>query len=253
MKLTNFVNHLPLQLPPGQQWAVLGPEAAEFEAKLRDVVGQVVSLTYQSEAASELDGLLLAGALSVAAEPVAWLQKIIAPLKAGARLLVVDWQADGPLDEGPELDQRFNRGKLRRLLREAGFGMVSQVVSHSRYYLVEAVKQPPRPPLHAGEFVTVATLAELPKNGLKQVELFGQPVLVANTGREIVAFAQACPHAGNSLARGKLRGRYIVCPVHFYMWNVFTGEPEQPVDEDILPTYLVKVDEAQGLVQVALR
>lgn len=253
MKLANLITHLPLQLTPGQRWAVLGPEVTEFQAKLRDLVGHVVGLTEDNIMASELDGLFLAGALSAAAEPITWLQELIAPLKQGATLIVIDWQADGPLDAGPELHHRFNRGKLCRLLRETGFGTVSVVVSHSRYYLIQAVKHQPPPPLHAGKFVTVAALAELPKNGMKQVELFGQPLIVANTGREIVAFAQVCPHAGHSLAKGKLRGRHIICPAHFYMWNVCTGEPEEPADEDTLPTYLVKVDEVQGLVQVALR
>lgn len=253
MKLTNLITDLSLPLPPGQRWAVLGPEAVEFETKLRHVVGQAASLTYQPATASQLDGLLLAGALSAEMEPTIWLKQIMASLKPEARLLIIDWQADGPLDAGPDLQNRFNRGKLSRLLRENGFGVVNLVSNRPRYYVVQGVKRQPPPPLHAGEFVTVATLAELPKNGMKQVELFGQPLIVANTGREIVAFARACPHAGNSLAGGKLRGRYIVCPVHFYMWNVCTGEPEQPADEDTLPTHLVKVDEAQGVVQVALR
>lgn len=249
MKLADLITTLPVPLPPGQRWAVLGPEADDFKAK----AGPNAILPYESATASALDGLLLAGALSATTEPVLWLKEIIAPLKPEASLLVIDWQADGPLDAGPEFQQRFKRGKLCRLLREAGFGTVSVILNDSRYYLVQALKHQPPLSAHAGEFVTVAALAELPKNGMKQVELFGQRLIVANTGREIVAFALACPHAGHSLAGGKLRGRHIICPVHFYMWHVCTGEPEEPADEDTLPTYQVRVDETQGLVQVALQ
>jgi nitrite reductase/ring-hydroxylating ferredoxin subunit len=120
------------------------------------------------------------------------------------------------------------------------------------YYILQAVKEAPAPPSHPGEFVTVATLAELPKNSMKPVELFGHLIIVANTGREIVAFAQTCPHAGTSLGRGKLRGQTIICPLHYYMWNVCTGEPIEPADEDMLPLYPVRVDAHNGTIQVAL-
>lgn len=247
MKLADLITNLPFQLPSGQRWAILGPEAEDIKTK----VGQAAGLPYS--AASDLDGLLLIGALSAEAEPEVWLNQTVAPLKEGAALFVIDWQTDGLLDAGPDLHQRFNRGKLCRLLREAGFGTVRVLHNQPRYYIVEAVKHRPPPALHTGEFVTVATLAELPKNGMKAVKLFGQQLVVANTGREIVAFAQACPHAGSALNQGKLRGRHIICPLHFYMWNVCTGEPVEPADEDMLPTYLVRVDETQGLVQVALK
>jgi toluene monooxygenase system ferredoxin subunit len=87
---------------------------------------------------------------------------------------------------------------------------------------------------------------------MKQVELFGQQIIVANTGQEIVAFAATCPHGTSPLLRGRIRGRQIICALHFYMWNVCTGDPVEPDDEDTLPTYPVKVDVERGLVRVAL-
>jgi len=117
---------------------------------------------------------------------------------------------------------------------------------------VRAIKAPAQASPHAGEFIEVAHLDDLPRNEMKLVELFGQRLIIANTGRGIAAFAQACPHAeGGDLFRGRLRGRNILCPVHFYIWNVSTGEPIEPADEDILPRYPVKVDEA-GRIFVAL-
>jgi toluene monooxygenase system ferredoxin subunit len=253
MNLSELITTLPIQPQPDQCWAVLGPEASAFAAKLRLAGVRPANLQPGStDILPELDGLLLAGALSAEVNAVTWLQQTVEPLKKGALLVVVEWQSDGPLDVGPELERRFKRGKLCRLLRGLGFGMVRIVQSQPLYYLVGAVKAPPAPQPHAGEFVTVATLDELPKNGMKQVELFGQPIIVANTGREIVAFAATCPHASTPLYKGKLRGRQIICALHFYMWNVCTGEPVDPDDEDILPTYPVKVDIERGWVQVAL-
>lgn len=247
MNLSDLIPTLPIRPQPGERWAVFGPEAEVFRAKLR-----LAAELADSPAPSELDGLLLAGALSTPAEAAAWLKQTLASLREGAALVVVDWQGDGPLDLGPDLERRFKRGRLARLLREEGFSRIELLVNAPCCYVLRAIKAPPAPPPHAGEFVTVASLDELPKNRMKRVELFGQPLILANTGREIVAFAPVCPHAGTSLLKGTLKGRHIVCPLHFYMWNVCTGEPVEPADEDILPCYPVKVDAENGLIQVAL-
>lgn len=246
MKLSELIPILPIQLQPNEHWALLGPEAEAFSAQLqRAWPGSEMQQV-------ELDGLLLAGALSAEVEAVIWLEQIVATLPQGANLVVVEWQGDGPLEIGPDLERRFKRGKLCRLLREWGFNRIELLADQPVYYIIRAGKAPVRPPVHAGEFVPVASLAELPKNVMKQVELFGQQLIVANTGREIVAFAQTCPHAGTSLYRGKLKGRLIICPLHYYMWNVCTGEPVEPADEDILPRYPVKIDSENGLILVAL-
>jgi toluene monooxygenase system ferredoxin subunit len=248
MSLTDFLITLPLQPLPGQHWLIVGPEAEalrqKFSLNIEAVSGWPVPL-------HPPDGLILAGALSTSTDAAPWLQQMLLTLPEGANLLVIDWQADGPLDTGPALEQRFKRGQLLRQLREAGFGRVDLLRNHPYYYTVSATKQAAPPLAHAGEFVVVATLAELPKNEMKVVDLLGQPVIIANTGREIVAFARACPHAGSFLDSGWLRGRQVICPTHFYMWNVCTGLPLQPEDEDMLPRYPVKVDE-QGQVWVAL-
>jgi nitrite reductase/ring-hydroxylating ferredoxin subunit len=250
MNLSELITTLPLQPEPGQRWAVLGQEAEAFAARLKI---RLEAILPQPEAITPaFDHFLLAGALSAEAEPVAWLKRLGQALPEGATLAVIDWQGDGPLDQGPDLERRFKRGKLYRLLRQAGFGRLETLVNHPVYYLIWAVKEPPAPLPQAGQFVTVATLDELPKNGMKQVELFGRRLIVANTGREIVAFAQACPHAGTALIKGKLRGRHIICPLHYYMWDVCTGEPIEPADEDTLPLYPVKVNLETGVVQVAL-
>jgi len=250
MNLSELITLLPIQLQPGKRWAVLGPEAEAVALRLK--LGQADILPHPDAIGPEYDHLLLVGALSVEAEAVTWLKRVSETLPEGTTLVVIDWQGDGPLDQGPDLEQRFKRGKLYRLLRESGFGRIETLTNHPVYYIVWTVKEPPAPLPHAGEFVTVATLDELPKNGMKQVELFGHRLIVANTGREIVAFAQACPHTGSALNKGKLRGRQIICPLHFYMWDVCTGEPVEPADEDTLPLYPVKVDIEKGVVQVAL-
>ncbi len=248
MNLVDLITTLPIE--PDLRWAVLGSEAEAFASKF--AFEQKDILPSANFISPKLQGLLIAGALSAEADAAVWLDQLLAALPKQATLLVIDWQGDGPLDVGPDLERRFKRGRLCRQLREAGFSQIELLINHPLYYLVQAVKRAPAPPPHAGEFVPVATVAELPKNGMKQVEIFGRPMIVANTGREIVAFAQACPHADASLFRGKLKGRMIFCPLHYYLWNVNSGEPIEPADEDTLPLYPVRVDSATGVIYVAL-
>ncbi|MCK6630409.1 MAG: Rieske (2Fe-2S) protein [Anaerolineae bacterium] len=248
MNLANLVTAIPIE--PDLRWAILGPEAEAFAAKL--ALGSEEILPGADFMNPKLQGLVLAGALSAEMEATTWLDQLLAALPERARLIVIEWQGDGPLDVGPELERRFKRGKLCRHLRQAGFSQIEVLVNHPLYYIAQATHQAPESPPHAGEFVPVATIAELPKNGMKLVEVFGRAIIVANTGREIVAFAQACPHAGTSLLRGKLKGRMIICPLHYYMWNISSGEPIEPADEDILPLYPVRVDSTTGVIQVAL-
>jgi nitrite reductase/ring-hydroxylating ferredoxin subunit len=255
MRLSQLVTQFEIAIQPGQRWLVLGPEAAVFAGRLPAARAKPVFYQSQVTLASEpaYDGLLLAGALSAGPDTLAWLEPLLATVELGTSLVVIDWQADGLLDYGPELEYRFKRGKLCRTLRAAGFDQIQVMVDHPLYYAVRAIKAAPRPEPHAGEFVAVATVAELPRNAMKEVELFGQRVVVANTGGEIVAFARACPHAGQPLHRGKLRGRKVICPKHGYIWNVCTGEPIEPADEDILPRYPVRVEEGQIWVALADR
>jgi nitrite reductase/ring-hydroxylating ferredoxin subunit len=249
MHLSKLVATLPIEPQPGEHWAVLGPEAGSFLAGFSPAVMQIDSSPHSAAA---LDGLVLAGALSAELEAAVWLKQVVGELRDGATLVVIEWQGDGPIDVGPDLERRFKRGKLCRLLRESGFGRIALLSDHPIYYIIQASKVPPAVMPHAGEFVTVARVAELTKNAMKQVELFGRQIIVANTGREIVAFAPTCPHAGTSLIKGKLKGRLIMCPLHFYMWNVCTGEPIEPPDEDILRLFPVKIDYENDLIQVAL-
>lgn len=252
MRLSQLVTHLEIAAQPGQHWLVLGPEADVFAARLHTASVKQVFHSNQIPLASEpaYDGLLLAGALSTGIDTLAWLEALLAAVKTGTSLVVVDWQADGRLDFGPDLEYRVKQGRVRRMLREAGFSQIQVVVDHPLYYAVRAIKAASRPQPHAGKFVAVATMADLPRNTMKEVEVFGQRVVIANTGQEIVAFARACPHAGQPLHSGKLRGRKVICPRHGYIWNVCTGEPIEPVDEDILPRYPVRIEEGQ--VWVAL-
>ncbi len=253
MQLFDIVETNPLQIKSGHCWSAIGVEIDAFTAKF-GIADKLVPFKQQNIAS--LDGLLMVGALSTpeksADERELWLRQLVEQMKEGVTVVAVDWQDDGPLNYGPDLSVRFKKGRLCRCLRESGFGQVDILEHHPLFYVVKGVKGASKPLPHAGKFVAVASVDELPKNSMKRVELFGNTVVVANTGREIVAFAQKCPHGNGPFDKGILRGRNVVCPLHGYIWNVCSGKPIVPEDEDTLPRYATKIEEESGQVLVAL-
>ncbi|MCB0211474.1 MAG: Rieske 2Fe-2S domain-containing protein [Anaerolineae bacterium] len=252
-KLSDLIVSLEIQPAPTGLWSVLGVEVEIFEQYLRTASRNRVELQpYHSDNLAALDGLLLAEALSTHNNSLLLLQQIAEQLHSASTLLVVDWQADGPPNYGPNFDNRFKKGWLCRLLREWGFGYIETLEHHPVYYVIRGVKGPAPSLTYANEFIEVARLDELPGNSMQTVDVFGHMVVIANTGQEIVAFDQTCPHANGKLDKGLLRRRNIACPLHGYIWNIITGEPLFPDDEDCLRRYRVKINEEQQTIMISL-
>ena len=75
--------------------------------------------------------------------------------------------------------------------------------------------------------VTVCRADEVPAGEIvcKRVTGAGQIAVarLADNG-ELVAFESRCPHAQGPLAEGKLHGSVVVCPWHFFHFDLRTGK-----------------------------
>ena len=252
-KLSDLITSLDIKPEPNGLWSVMGVNVEVFAQHLHTASRNRVRFQpYHPSELTALDGLLLAEALSTHNNPHLLLQQITEHLKPASTLLIIDWQADGPPTYGPDFDARFKKGWLSRLLREWGFGQVDTLEHHPVYYVVRAVKGPSPSLAHTDTFVEVAHLDDLPGNSMQTVDVFGHTVVIANTGQEIVAFDQTCPHANGKLDKGLLRRQNIACPLHGYIWNIISGEPLFPADEDCLRRYRVKINEEQQKIMVSL-
>jgi nitrite reductase/ring-hydroxylating ferredoxin subunit len=60
-----------------------------------------------------------------------------------------------------------------------------------------------------------------------------------------------CPHLGGILSYGFLDDNVITCPLHMWEFDVKTGKCVWP-EQERLPTYLVKVEGEDILVDVDL-
>ena len=70
---------------------------------------------------------------------------------------------------------------------------------------------------------------------------------------EIVAFEPRCPHARGPLAEGKLRGHVLVCPWHFFPFDLRTGKIVGGESIMQLTRYPVTVESGEIFVTVAKR
>ena len=76
-------------------------------------------------------------------------------------------------------------------------------------------------------FEKVAKLSELPAGTIKEIQVAGQAVAVANVGGRFYAINNTCLHRGGPLGEGQLHGRIVTCPWHGWEYDVTTGKTVQ--------------------------
>jgi toluene monooxygenase system ferredoxin subunit len=72
----------------------------------------------------------------------------------------------------------------------------------------------------------VCRIAEVPQNGLKEVEAEGGlKLLVANAGADYFGYQALCPHQDVPLCEGLYDGSVLTCHMHLWQWDIRTGAP----------------------------
>ena len=72
----------------------------------------------------------------------------------------------------------------------------------------------------------VCKSADLLDGSMKPFSVDSTEVLVGRLNGRLFACNNSCPHRGASLSKGELRGDRVVCYMHKYEFNVFTGSLE---------------------------
>ena len=66
-------------------------------------------------------------------------------------------------------------------------------------------------------------LSSLDRDGRAVVELGGTEIAIFVVDGEAHAFANACPHEGNPLHEGEIRGDTLTCAYHGWRFDLGTG------------------------------
>jgi 3-phenylpropionate/trans-cinnamate dioxygenase ferredoxin component len=92
------------------------------------------------------------------------------------------------------------------------------------------------------QFVEVARMRDLPP-GTVTIAVHGRDrVALTNVDGHVYGLATACTHAGASLAKGRLDGFLLQCPLHCSQFDVRSGRPQNPPAIDPVRTYEVRVE-----------
>jgi nitrite reductase/ring-hydroxylating ferredoxin subunit len=85
---------------------------------------------------------------------------------------------------------------------------------------------------------------------MKGVKVGGKDVLVVNLDGGYYAIGNRCTHANCTLSDGTLSGETVRCPCHMSVFNVKTGNVVKGPANKPEPTFQVKIEGDQILVNV---
>jgi ferredoxin-NADP reductase/nitrite reductase/ring-hydroxylating ferredoxin subunit len=103
------------------------------------------------------------------------------------------------------------------------------------------------------DFVKVANTKDVPPSQMKEVEVNGENICVANVEGKYYAIGSICTHEGGPLADGTLEGYEVECPWHNSKFDVRTGEVTSPPASEPEPTYEIKVEGNNILIKTQVK
>jgi len=72
-------------------------------------------------------------------------------------------------------------------------------------------------------FVRAAKKDEVPTGTIREFQLDGKTVALANVGGKLFVINNTCLHRGGPLGEGELKGQIVTCPWHGWQYDVTTG------------------------------
>jgi nitrite reductase (NADH) small subunit/3-phenylpropionate/trans-cinnamate dioxygenase ferredoxin subunit len=76
-------------------------------------------------------------------------------------------------------------------------------------------------------FICAVASTEIPVGTIKEVDVAGKVLALANVGGEFHAIDNTCLHRGGPLGEGMLEGKIVTCPWHGWQFDVTTGKVVQ--------------------------
>jgi nitrite reductase (NADH) small subunit len=73
-------------------------------------------------------------------------------------------------------------------------------------------------------FVRAARKDEIPAGSIREFQVDGLTLAIANIGNKFYAINNTCLHRGGPLGEGQLQGVAVTCPWHGWQYDVTTGK-----------------------------
>ncbi len=75
--------------------------------------------------------------------------------------------------------------------------------------------------------VRTAKVAEIPPGTIREFQVDGKAIALANVGGKFYAINNTCLHRGGPIGQGPLEGKVVTCPWHGWQYDVTTGKIAQ--------------------------
>ncbi len=99
------------------------------------------------------------------------------------------------------------------------------------------------------EMIKIADAGSIPENSGIEVEVKGRPVALFNKGGEYLAIDNACPHEGEPLSHGEVKGDHVECAYHQWKVNLRNGETQE-IPGYFIPVFKVHVIDNEIFIEV---
>src|SRR3712207_4041728 len=99
-------------------------------------------------------------------------------------------------------------------------------------------------------WIKIAQTIEIPENKGKEVEVNGNRVAIFHANGRFYALEALCRHQDGSLAPGKINGEVVECPLHFWHYNIRTGELLDYLEGVKLTTYKTNVKDNEIFIDI---
>ena len=73
-------------------------------------------------------------------------------------------------------------------------------------------------------FLRATKIGEVPPGMIRELQLDGKVVALANVGGRLYAINNVCLHRGGPLGQGELGGQVVTCPWHGWQYDVTSGK-----------------------------
>lgn len=76
-------------------------------------------------------------------------------------------------------------------------------------------------------FIRTAKTAEIPPGAIREFQVDGKAIALANVGGKFYAINNTCLHRGGPIGQGPLDGNVVTCPWHGWQYDVTNGRVNQ--------------------------
>ncbi len=76
-------------------------------------------------------------------------------------------------------------------------------------------------------FIRTAKTAEIPSGTIREFQVDGRAIALANVGGKFYAINNTCLHRGGPIGQGPLQGNVVTCPWHGWQYDVISGKVNQ--------------------------